>query len=507
MTILRKLATASVLALMAFAGPVHAGKADDTLRVTIRDALANIDPYFNGQASGIMMQRHSWDTLVFRNPDTGELQPLLATSWTVVDEKTIEFELRPGVTFHNGDAFSADDVVYTINTIISPDSKVTNPTRFSHIANAEKLGDLKVRLNLKTPFPAVLEFLAANTPIWPKAYRESVGPEEYARKPVGTGPYRIVSMDGVGEIVTERHDGYFADSPKGRPAIKKVVFRAVADATAQMAELLGGKADWIEDVNPDQIAQLGKMPNIATMRVPANQIIYLTLNAAGRDRDDSPLKNLKVRQAIAHAIDRASMAEQFQPGGSKVLNVLCYQNDFACDQSKAVAYDYDPAKSKALLAEAGFGGGLDIKLYNYLHPSWAAAVQNYLREVGIRAEISQMQISALFPMFQKGELPLNIGRWAAGDIGDPSYYLQYFFGGSALDQARDAEVTALVEEGNSTMDRAVRLAAYEKAFGLISERVYQLPLFTWVKGYAMNKELDFKAAADAYPMFFLASWK
>ncbi|WP_293865616.1 ABC transporter substrate-binding protein [uncultured Alsobacter sp.] len=492
--------------LLASLSPAWAGKADDTLRVTIRDALANIDPYYNGQGSGVMLQKHAWDTLVHRDPESGAMQPLLAVKWTQVDDLTIDFELRPGVTFHNGDPFTADDVVYTIQTVIAPGSKVANPSNFTHIASAEKTGDLSVRLKLKTPFPAALEFLAATTPIWPKAYREKVGADEYAKKPVGTGPYKIVKLDGVGEIVTERFDGYFA-GPKPKPAIRTVIFRAVADPTAQMAELIGGKADWIEDVAADQLQSLSRMPNVQTLATPVNSLVYLTLNGAGRDNPQSPLKNVKVRQAIAYAIDRQAMARQFQPGGSKVLNIACYEQQFACDQGKARAFAYDPAKAKALLEEAGYKDGFSIKLYNYLAPSWVAAVQNYLGAVGIKAQIEQMQISALFPMFQRGELPLNLGRWGGGDIGDPSYYLQYFFGGTALDQARDEEVTALVKAAVSNSNADQRKAAYEKAFALVSDRVYQLPLFTYVKTYGMTKSLDFKPSSDSWARFYLASWK
>lgn len=502
----KRLLAAAALTLMSTSSLI-AGKADDTLRVTIRDAVPNIDPYYNGQGVGLVLQRHIWDTLIYRNTQTGEMEPLLATGWTMVDDLTIDFDLRPGVTFHNGDPFTADDVVYTINTIIDPENKVFNPGSYAHLAGAEKLDDLKVRIKLKTQFPAVYDYLAAYTPIWPKAYRESVGAEEYAKKPVGTGPYKVTKLDGVGELVTERFEDYPEGGAKTKPAIQHVVFRTVAEPTAQMAELIGGKTDWIEDVNADQIDNLSRLPTVQTLQLPVDSLVYLTFNAAGRDNPDSPITNLKVRQAIAHAIDREAMARQFQPGGSKVLNVVCYEKQFACDQSDAAHYDYDPAKAKALLAEAGFADGVSVKLYSYLHPAWAAATQNYLAAVGINAEIGQMQVSALIPMFTKGELPLNLGRWGGGEIGDPSYYTQYFFGGTALDQARDAEVTELVQAAATSTDEAARLEAYRKVFRMISERVYQLPLFTYVKAYGMSKDLDFRGSPDGWARFYEASWK
>ena len=115
--------------------------------------------------------------------------PLLATAWEYPDPTTIDFTLRPGVKFHNGDPFTADDVVYTIQSILT-DPKAAVPGNFAFIAGAEKLGDMKVRVKLKTIFPAALEYFAMTLPIYPKAYREKVGGERYSKAPIGTGPYR-----------------------------------------------------------------------------------------------------------------------------------------------------------------------------------------------------------------------------------------------------------------------------------------------------------------------------
>jgi len=149
----------------------QAQKSADTLRIAMRDAVTNIDPYYNNLRTGVVMSHQAWDMLVYRDPDTFALKPLLATSWTLVDDKTIDFQLRSGVTFHDGSAFSADDVVYTINLVSSADSKVAVPTNTNWIEKAEKTGDLSVRVTLKKPNPAALEYFALVVPIYPKAYR------------------------------------------------------------------------------------------------------------------------------------------------------------------------------------------------------------------------------------------------------------------------------------------------------------------------------------------------
>ena len=243
--------------------PAFAQKSADTLRVTWRDAIPDVDPYYNPLRAGLIVAHHAWDFLIYRDPETLQMKPLLATAWRTVDPTTLEFDLRHGVTFQNGDPFSADDVVYTINTIIS-DKQVSVPSNFSFFAGAEKIDDYKVRIKLKQSFPAAYEYLAMVVPIWPKAYRERIGVDAYAKAPIGAGPYKITRVDGTTEIDMERYDGYYADSPKGKPPIRRIVIHEVADATTEQNELVGGRADWIWAVAPDVFEKLAHLPNIQT---------------------------------------------------------------------------------------------------------------------------------------------------------------------------------------------------------------------------------------------------
>lgn len=497
---------AALLVLATSSTTALAGKADDTLRITLRDAIPNIDPYYNTQRAGLIMATHVWDTLIDRNPATSRHLPGLATEWKYVDDLTLEFKLRPGVKFHNGDAFSADDVMYTINTIIN-DKKVSTPSNYAWIAGADKVDDMTVRIRLKKLFPTALELIASVTPIWPKSYREKVGEEEYSKKPVGTGPYRVTRVEGSGEIHMERFEGRFTGGGKPRPAIKTLIFRSVADPTTQMAELIGGKADWIEDINADQFNNLAALPNVQTLRAEAQRIAYIVLNVAGRDNPESPIKNLRVRQAISHAIDRQAMARQFMPGGSRVPAIVCYPTQFGCDDTDVTRYAYDPAKAKALIAEAGYPNGVDVDLYSYLAPQWGGAVQNYLKGAGINARLNQIQVSAAIQLFQQGKLPMAIGSWGGFGVNDVAPYLQYFFTGTANDQVRDPKLQALIERGGTTNDSAVRSKAYRDAFKLIADQAYFLPLFTYVKNFGFSKSLDFKAYPDDWLRFYLASWK
>ena len=373
---------ATTLAATLATAPAHAQKSADTLRLAWRDAIPNVDFYYNSLRTGLVVSHHVWDTLIYRDPETFQLKPLLATSWKYVDETSLEFELRPGVVFHDGSPFTADDVVYTINSILN-DKQVAVPSNFSFIEGVEKVDDLHVRIKLKRVFPAALEYISMVLPIYPKAYRERVG-GDFSKQPVGTGPYRITRVDGTTQIDMERNDAYF-DSPKGKPPIRKLVIKEVADATGELTAILGNQVDWIWQFSPDQLDNIGRMPNLQTLRNESMRVGYMNIDGAGRT-GDSPLKNVKVRQAIMHAVDRATMARQFMPGGSRVLDAPCFPTQFGCDQAVAARYEYDPAKAKALLAEAGYPDGFETELVGYLLPQWMGAIQNYLAAVGIKAK-------------------------------------------------------------------------------------------------------------------------
>ena len=485
-------------------GPASAQKAQDTLRIAWRDAVPNVDPYYNSLRTGLVVAHQAWDTLIYRDPETFTLKPLLATSWRYADDTTIEFELRPNVKFHDGSPFTADDVVYTVTTILS-DKQVSVPSNFSFIAGAEKIDDMHVRIKLKRVFPAALEYLAMVLPIYPKAYRERVG-GEYSKMPVGTGPYRITKVDGATQIEMERNDDYF-DGPKGKPAIPRLVIKEVADATGELTAILGNQVDWIWMFSPDQIDNIGRMPTLQTQRSESMRVAYLNMDSAGRTGADNPLTKTKVRQAIMHAVDRPTMAKQFMPGGSRVLDAPCFPTQFGCDQGIATKYEYDPAKSKALLVEAGYPQGFETEIVGYLLPQWQGAIQGYLAAVGIHAKINQLQVGAVVQRSIEGKNPIELGSWGSYSINDASAFMPFFFTGGGQDYARDPELQAMVEAGGSSSDPDKRRAAYSAAIKRVTERAAFMPLFTFVTTYATSRTLNFKAFPDELPRFYLASWK
>src|SRR5258708_3869163 len=491
---------------MAMAAPVLAQKSADTLRITWRDAIPDVDPYYNSQRTGMVVAFQAFDCLVYRDPQTMEIKPALATSWKQVDATTIDFTLRQGVTFQNGDAFTADDVVYTINDIIH-DKQVAIPAYYTSFAGAEKIDDFHVRLKLTGVSPAVMEYLAMVTPIWPKTYREKIGADAYAHAPIGTGPYKITKDAATTEIDLERYDGYYADSPKGRPAIRYIKIHEVPDATTELTELLGGRADWIWGYNADQFANIARMPNLESVRFRTMPVHFVTIDRAVRSGADNPLTKLKVRQAIISAIDRATMAKQLIQGDSHGIHTPCFPSQFGCDVAAAVKYPYDPARAKQLLTEAGYPNGFDTDVVSYAPAQLGATLQNYLKAVGINLRIQQLQIGAAIQLAEAGKAPLYTGSWGSNSINDVSAFMPYWLGGGLDDYAHDAEVQNLLKQAGTTVDPELRRKAYSEAIRLATERVDFIPLFSDVRYVAFSKQLNFQGFPDDVPRFYLSSWK
>lgn len=505
MTLRRTLVAATLLA--SFAAPALAQKSADTLRVVERSTVTNVDPYYNSLRSGLILTHQSFDGLIYRDPDGFELKPALATAWRIIDDVTIEFDLRRGVTFHNGDAFTADDVVYTLNLVSNPESRVATPANYNWIKEAEKVDDFTVRLHLKAPFPAALQYLAFVTPIYPKAYRERVGAEGFSRAPVGTGPYRITRVDQARQVDFERFENYYQGAPKPRPAIGKIQVRFVPDAATEMTELLAGRADYIWNFNPDQFERIRQHPRLTAVQQETMRVAFLSIDAAGRTGADNPLTNLKVRQAIWHAVNRQEMAERLVRGGSRVPSAPCYPTQFGCDAEAAVLYEYSPDKARQLLTEAGFPNGFETELVSYIQPTqWTAAVQSYLQAVGIRARISQLQVQAVVQRSWAGTTPLYMGSWGSYSINDVSALMPNWFGPSSDDYSRDPVIHAALAEGGSTNDTEKRLAAYRKVITRATEQAYWLPLFTYVSYYAFTRDLAFTPYADEMPRWYRSKW-
>ncbi|MFD0979079.1 ABC transporter substrate-binding protein [Tropicimonas aquimaris] len=488
------------------AGPVLAGAADNSLTIGMGEELPSFDGYISTSRDGVVMTRHLFDMLIYRNPETFEFEPLLATEWSRVDDLTWEFKLREGVTFHDGSEFNADDVVWTLNHYADPESGARSQASVSWIDKVEAVDPMIVRIVSKEPFPAALEFVSGSLPIYPSDYVESVGLQEFGQAPIGTGPYKFTPGDSNSYTLTA-YEGYYEGGGKGTPAIGTLTFRIIPDTATRIAELIGGGVEWIWNVPADQVAQLGTLPHLQAELGSTMRIAMIGMDAAGRANPDTPFKDERVRRAVNHAIDRDTIVANLVGGDGEVIDVPCYPAQFGCVTEAATTYEYDPEKAKALLAEAGYGEGFKVRMNSYRDRARAEAVQSYLAAVGIEADLEMLQARASFSAWREGNVDIWYGDWGSFSIGDASASTGNFFDGSTNDGARDEEIIGLVQQAATTVDEAEREALYSDVIGKITERAYWVPMHTIVMGYGYADGLNFTPNVDELPRFFLASWE
>ncbi len=501
-----RLAALAALTTGAFASPAVAAKKDNTARFAYDQVLENIDPYFNNVRLGVIMSQTVWDTLIYRDPTTNEYKPQLATAWTWIDDKTLELTLREGVKFHNGEEFDADDVVYTFNYIADANNKVTAQQNVNWIAGAEKVDKFKVRLKTKRPFPAAIEYLTGPIAMYPNEYHAKVGPKGMNEKPIGSGPYKVAE-NVIGKVIKlERNADYWAGSPKGKATIEKVEVRMIPDRQTQIAEMLAGGLDLIMNIAVEQAEQMKAVPTLAITAGGTMRIVFLHMNTTP-ETPLAALRDIRVRQAINHAIDRDTMAKRLVGEGVIPISTICFPSQFGCTDEGAKKFNYDPAKAKALLAEAGFKDGFEIDLFAYRERNQTEAMVNYLRAVGIKANLKFMQYAAMREQNRANKAPMTHQTWGSFSLNDVSASVSVYFKGIDDDVVKDPEIIALLEKGDTTVDVAVRKATYKQALALIAERAYTVPLYALTTYYASSKDLEFKAYADELPRFWEMKWK
>lgn len=499
----------TVLLASCFAPHVLAGKKDDTLNVAFSKELDTLDRYHNTTREGMILARHVYDNLLYRDPETYEYKGLLAQNYKWVNDTELLIELRQGVKFHNGSEMTADDVTYTLNYAADPSNAVKTQRYSNWIKEVIKTGPYSVKIIAKEPFPAALEFLSGANPIYPKSYYSKIGPDAFGIKPIGTGPYKLAEVDPGKKVVLVKNTDYFRNSPKGFPKIGKIVWRTLPERNTQTAELMTGALDWIYLVPPEQAELLAKNPKLDVVSAETMRIAYLHFDAAdltGKNGIENPFKDLKVRQAVNHAINRVAIAKNLVGGDSRPVYTACYETQFGCDQD-VIKYEFNPVKAKQLLAEAGYPNGFETELHAYRDRNFAEAMIGDLAKVGIKAKLVMMKASALRSKSRAHKVPLAFWTWGSYSINDISAITSNFFQFEKDDLSRDEQVKDWLMEGDATIDITKRKEVYSKALKRIAEQAYWCPMFTYVSNNCFSKDLDFTPYPDAVPRFYQANWK
>lgn len=460
-------------------GTLIVGRAGDSVKLDPHDIT-------DGESNQVTLE--VFNTLVRYSDKQPPLviEPSLAEKWTISeDNKTITFNLRKGVKFHDGTAFNADAVIFSFDRMSNPKNEFHKGTfeyykeNFGdfpgNLKSIEKVDDYTVKMTLNDPDGVILPKLSLFTfaIISPTAFKKD--PDGFARNPVGTGPFKFVEWVKGDHITLEKNADYWE---KGEPKLDKIIFRVIPDNSARAAEMKAGTIHTGEFALSD-IPTLSKDSNIQIINQPPLSTGYLAFNFAVK-----PFDNVKVRQAIAHAINRKAIVDAFYEGMGVVPTQFQPETILGYDPSLKY-YEYDPNKAKQLLAEAGFPNGFETDFWymsvtrGYFPDSKgiAEAMAADLAKVGIKTNLKTEDWAAYLKDREEGKFGMWMLGWGS-DNGDPDNFIGYHF--VSLNKKEDSynnqQLHDLLVKGAQVADPKEREKYYKQAEKIVNDDVPRIPV-------------------------------
>ncbi len=426
-----------------------------------------------------------FDALV-KKDEHYELQPWLATSWEQPDALTWVFHLRDGVRFHDWRPLEAEDVAYTIRSLIDGSLVTAKGGNFAAIDRVQVRDRLTVVVQTKRPDAGLLFNMSDG--LFGVVPRGSG--RDFGLHPVGSGPFRFVSAVQDKEVVVERNHDYWAGMPAvhaGEQRIERIRFEVVPDTITSALELEKGSADLASNVvTLDMVHRLESRPNLKVESGPGSPVIYVTFNVT-----DKLLRDKRVRQAVALGIDRQAIVDAIWRGQARLANTLLPEGHWAAATDAELAqYPHDVGRARRLLDEAGFRARRDgVRMRLTMKTStdettrlMAVVLQQQLKEIGIRLEIRSAEFGTFYADVTKGAFQIYALRWI-GSNEDPDIF-RYAYGsgsfppkGGNRGRYSDARVDALLAEAAAAEDRTVRKADYVEVQRILADELPSIPMW------------------------------
>lgn len=437
-----------------------------------------------------------FEGLVSRSLDL-EIQPGLAESWEYIDDKTIVFKLRQGVTFHNGEPFNAEAVKFTFDRLLGEEGQQgPQYSNYTSIDNVEVTGDYEVTMHLNAIDPVLLTKLSGyGAVIVPPKYIQEQGAENFDMKPVGTGPFKMTDYQRDKQVVIERYEDYW-----NKDAIKldKVTFKVIPETATALAELQTGNIDIMTRLEVSQAATAE-----GTDFIELKDVSTPTAYSIRFDTAQKPVDNVRVRQAINYAIDKETIVKEILGGYGNLIS--SFQSNLSFGYNKDLEpYPYDPEKAKKLLAEAKVPEGTTLEFFipgtDGTFKEIAQAVAFYLQEVGLKVSINSVENttfqSELIPQGKAGQMYKNgWGGWTL-DF-DNTAYLMYHEGEFWNPSYKNEKVEQLLTAERATINNEERQKIFKELTEVLYEDATEVNLYSEVEIYAVNKRIkDFQPPHD-----------
>jgi len=447
----------------------------NTLVMIIESSPTNLDPRVGIDAQSERIDNLIFDDLLSRGDDLN-VAPGLAERWEIPDPLTYVFHLHRGVKFHDGRALTSRDVKWTFDSLLQGKIRSTKAAVYRFVDRIDAPDDATVVFRMKEQDATLLWNLSDGAiGIVP----EGSG-DEMTRHPIGSGPFRFVSAETDRDVIIERNEDYWGEHAK----LARVRFAVVPDATTQALELRKGSGDIaINSLTPDTVFTLARDPNLLVEHAAGTRLAYLGFNVR-----DPILKDARVRQAIAYALDRRPMIDYLWHGQAQPARSVLPVQSWAYNGA-VPAYDHDLDKANRLLDAAGHTAVEGVRFHVTMKTStdentrlMVAVMQQQLREVGIALDIRSFEFATFFADVQHGAFQMYGLRWIGGNE-DPDIF-EYAFdsakfppNGANRGYYSNPKVDALIDKARREIDPKVRKPLYDDVQRILAEDVPAINLW------------------------------
>ncbi|MSO54861.1 MAG: ABC transporter substrate-binding protein [Rhodospirillales bacterium] len=484
----------------------------DTVRIGLGLEPTSIDPHFWSGIPNVQMGQNIFDHLIVL--EGGKLTPALATSWKTLDDKTWEIKLRPGVKFHDGSPFTADDVVFSFLRVRTAGLKQFAP--FSDGKEIKKIDDLTIHITSAKSNPLVPNDFAPYAIVSKKHTPDDGKPDEFnaGKATIGTGPYKFIEWKKGERVLLDANPAYWGEKPKWA----KVILQPIPAGPSRVGALLAGQVDIIDYVPTTDIQKLKQNASLTISQAPSTRIIFFFLDQ-GRDESPyvtlndgskypNPLRDVRVRQAMSKAIDRKAIQERVMDGLSVPASQLIAKEYFGYNPNIPVEVA-DVEAAKKMMVQAGYPDGFKITLHGpndrYDNDTQIMeAIAQMLARINIKVDVQAMPSTTYFTQSAKYEL--SFGMMAnSSATGESSFPLRQYlhtyspgtqFGLTGLSRYQNMRLDPIVEEAVSVIDDAKRLKMFQDIMAIGMRDVAYMPLHYQVNTWAMKKGITYKARSD-----------
>jgi len=448
----------------------------NTLVMIIESSPTNLDPRVGLDAQSARIDALLFDGLLARG-DNLNVVPDLAERWEIPDPLTYIFHLHHGVKFHDGRALTSRDVKWTLDSLLQGKIHSTKTAAYSFVDRIDAPDDFTVVFHMKEGDAALLWNLSDGA-MGIVPYGSG---DEMTLHPVGSGPFKFVSAETDREVVVERNDEYWGEKAK----LARVRFAVVPDATTEALELRKGSADVAINASysPDTVITLQHEPNLAIERGDGTRLAYLAFNLR-----DPVLKDARVRQAIAYALDRRPLIDYLWRGQARPARSILPPQSWAYN-GDVQAYDHDPAKAMQLLDAAGLPAVNGVRFHIAMKTStdentrlMVAVMQQQLRAVGIALDIRSFEFATFFSDVTHGAFQMYGLRWIGGNE-DPDIFSLCFSSsrfppnGANRGYYSNPTIDALIDKARHEVDPKVRKPMYAEVQRILAEDVPSINLW------------------------------